>query len=453
MSRLATLPLLLAALLAARPSSASPADAALSYVASIPLPGVTDAAATMKMDHSVLVGDSPASSLLFIACKENNTVAVVDLNAGAFVASTPLRSPQGLAQSAALGLVFVASSADGTLSALSAAAPFSVAWSVFVGGDCDNVRAVDTPGGAGAARVFVAYGGGAAGNGAVAAVDATLSGGVVAFRTDVGSDHPEELNLSPVSNFITVSVPAAAGGVVRVLSSDPTSPRAAVWAGAGRWAAPYAQMVDASGQRLWVATAGAVDPPIASQLLALNALDGTVLFSSPTGDAGAACDEIVVDNAGGFIFAAKGGAASRLYVVQQTAAAAAFPSVGANWTALGSVDAMPQNLVNARGAAWRASTRTLYLKVPLDAAAQQSAQLLVFSAQALPPPPAANNAGGGGASGPLSADAWSALAAGAAIIGLAVGIMLARNVGVFGGGGGGAKEGGARNNDVYSGLN
>jgi len=205
-------------LLLAAAAAASPADGVLSLVGSIALPGVTDAAATMKLDHSALVG-----GLLFIACKENNTVGIVDLDAGAFLASTPVPFPQGVAHSAALGLVFVASSSAGTLTALSAAPPFAVAWSVPVGGDCDNLRAVDTPGGAAPARVYVGHGGGASGNGAITAIDATLAGGVVASSTDVGSDHPEEFNLSPISNFMTVSVPApdAGGGGVRVLSTDP----------------------------------------------------------------------------------------------------------------------------------------------------------------------------------------------------------------------------------------
>ena len=423
--------LLLAALAAALApaASASPADSVLTAAGAIALPGVTDAADAMKLDHSVLVGN-----LLFLACKENNTVSVVDLDAGAFVTSTVVPTPQGLAYSAALGMVFVASSSAGTLSALSAAPPFAVAWSIAVGGDCDNIRCVDTPGGAAPARVYVAHGGGAAGNGAVTAVDASLAGGAVAFTTDVGSDHPEELNLSPLANVMTVSVPAAAGGGVRVLSTDPARPRLDFWSGEGLWSGPFAQTVDASGQRLWLATAGAVEPPIASQLLALNALDGTLLFAAPTGEAGAACDEIALDEAGGLVFAAKGGPASRLYVVRQTRASAAFPGVGANWTALGSLDGMPQSLVNARGVVWRASTRTLYLKVPLDAAAKQPAQLLVFAAAAAPAPAAAP---GGGAcdQGALGQGAWSALTAGVALVGLVVGIALARNVGV-----GGAKE-------------
>ena len=128
---------LCAALLLAASAAASPADSMLSLVGSIALPGVTDAAVTMKMDHSALVG-----GLLFLACKENNTVAVVDLDAGAFVASVPVPFPQGVARSAALGLVFVASSTAGTLTAMSAAPPFAVAWSLPIGGDCDNIPSV-----------------------------------------------------------------------------------------------------------------------------------------------------------------------------------------------------------------------------------------------------------------------------------------------------------------------
>ena len=111
---------------------------------------------------------------------------------------------------------------------------------------------------------------------------------------------------------------------------------------------------------------------------------------------------------------------------------------------------MPQGLVNARGAVWRASTRTLYVKVPFVASANQTAQLLVFSV----PMPSGGGGGGGGASaaqqcdaGSLSQGGWSALSAGVAILGLIIGIMLARNVAI---GGGKAEE---AKGAAYSSLN
>jgi len=441
--------LLLLLLLA--PARASPADALVALTGSIALPGVHDALDAMKLDHSVLVGN-----LLFLACKENNTVSVVDLDAGAFVTSTPVQTPQGVAFSAALGAVVVASSGAGAVVALRASAPFDVLYSVSVGADCDNIRVRDAADGRAAARAWVGCGGGAAGPGSVSAVDLTQAGGAVAFSMDVGGDHPEELNLSPLRAALTVSVPSApGGGGVRVLSTDPAHAATLdYFAGEGRWANPFAQTLDASGQVLWVGSGGTVDPPVTSQLLALNALDGSILFAAPSGDAGAGADEIAVDAAGGLVFAAKGGAASRLYVVQQTSAPSnpAFVAAGgANWTYLGSLDGMPQNLVNARGVVFRASTRTLYVKVPLAAANNQSAQLLVFSVAA-----AAPGGGGGGSNaaqqydvGPLSQGGWSALSAGVFLVGLLAGILLTRNVASLGGGGKKEGEGG----DVYAGLN
>jgi DNA-binding beta-propeller fold protein YncE len=423
-------------------AAASPADAVLTPAGSIALPGVTDAG-SHKFDHSVLVADR----WLFLAAKCNDSVAVVDLQAAAFASSTPVPAPQGMAYSAALGLVFAASSSAGRLFALSASPPFAVAWSVSVGADADNVRARDDAASQ-STLVYVAHGGGASGNGAVTAVAATLQGGAVVGSVDVGADHPEELNLSPLHAAVSVSVPnsVGTGGGVRVFSTLPGAGYRQLdfFVGGAAWAEPYAQRLDASGTRLWLATAGSAWPPVPSQMLALNALDGSVLFAAPTGDAGGACDDIAVDGDGGLVFCAKGCDASRLYVVQQTRADALFPSAGANWTSLGalSVASAPQALVNARGLAWRASTRTLYLVVPPAGAGQQP-QLLAFAA--------AGGSGGGAAStgataGPLSVEGWSALTAGVALISMAIGGFLARSVGF-----GGAKE--EPKEDKYASLN
>jgi len=449
-------PLLLAAAAAAAAlavARASPADGVVSYASAIALPGVTDATGTAKVDHNVLLD---ARGLLFLSVKENDTVAVIDLNAGAFLSSTPVPHPQGAAYSPALDALFFASSTAGAVYALAASPPFNVLWSTPAGGfpDADNIRCADVNNGS-STLVWVAYGGGANGDGRVAVVSATLAGGVVVDGVDVGADHPEEINLSPIAARLYVSAPAAdtgAGGGVFVVDTGLPGPHeVAYWAGEPGWASPYAQRLDATGTRLWVATAG-LTGGAGSQLVALNAVDGTALFAAPTGAAGGACDDVVVDDDGGLVLCARGGeGASRLYVVQQTATTPGpAPPAGAAWAALGSVDGMPQTLTNARGLALRRSTRALYLAVPYAAASggapEQPAQLLVFSLAGAPPPGGDNDADGG--DGGLSPGGWAGVAVGAALAGAALGGLGARRF--YGGGGHGHSHGA---DAPYMGLN
>jgi len=406
-------------------AAASPADSLVTPRGAIALPGVTDAAGSGKLDHSAFLG-----GLLFLAVKENDTLAVLDTDAGAFVTSLAVASPQGVATSAALSRVFVASSAAGTLTAFSAAPPFALAWTAVVGGDADNVRLDE-----GAGLVWVAHGGGAAGPGALAAVNAT-SGALVA-DVPVSALHPEELNLSPLSSLITVSVPAplAGGGEIVLVDRAARAPLPSVWAAppGGAWANPSAQHVDATGTRLWVATAGDAAAGIPAKVVVLNALDGALLWSF---ESGAGCDDVQTDGTarvGTLAFAACGGPASRLWVARATRVSArGAPDA---WELLGNVTSLPAGLANARGLAWRAKARRLFVPVPLVAAAAQAARVLVFDVA-----PSVGGGGGGGggydddsddgegAEDPddLPLKTWVLIVAGAAVAALGVGVLAAR---------------------------
>lgn len=322
----------------------------------------------------------------------------------------PVNTPQGVAYAPAQNLILVASSTDGTLSAFSAAPPFALAWTLAVGLDADSVRFDSV-----ASVAWVASGGAENGNGNLAAVSVTATAGALLQRVDVGADHPEEMSLSPISRFLTVSVPATAGGGVKVVDRV-LGAVAATFPAAGSWARPFAQRVDASGSRLWVASAGDAARGVAAQLVVLNAIDGTLLFSTPTptdSAAGAACDDIALDDDGGLAFAACGGSDSKLYVVQQAATDAR--GAGASWVALGAAGALPVNLTNARGLGWRAATRTLY--VPVPAAPGQAARVLVF---------AVGGGGGGGGDDDDDDDEGVSVgvAAGGAVAGVVVGALL-----------------------------
>ena len=260
--------LLLSALAAAR---ASDADALATLQGSIPLPGVSDAAKVKKLDHAAFFG-----TLLFISAKENNTIAVVDTASNTFVTSLgPIASPQGIAVTQA-GLVCAASSDAGAVMAWAATPPFAWQWSAPVGLDADNVRVDDAAG-----LLWVAHGGGAT-LGQITPLNSS-TGALVDLPAviDVGRNHPEELSLSPITRWLSVSVPADAGGAVLLADRSAGGIPLATWPGSdSTWQRPSAQRQDSTGTRLYVATAGSDTLPPA--VIVLNALDGTLLWSTPT---------------------------------------------------------------------------------------------------------------------------------------------------------------------------
>ena len=71
---------------------ATPADPFFSPLPPLPLPGITDPTHLLKLDHSCL-----APPYLFLSAKENSTLSILDLDAGAFVTSLPIPFPQGVA--------------------------------------------------------------------------------------------------------------------------------------------------------------------------------------------------------------------------------------------------------------------------------------------------------------------------------------------------------------------
>jgi len=281
--------------------------------------------------------------------------------------------PQGIALSKS-GLVIAASS-TGYATAWRASQPFAQVWSTFVGLDADNVRMDD-----GSGLVWVAHGGGDSGLGALTPLLADTGEIQAALIMSLGSNHPEELSLSPITRWLTVSVPSqdtSGNGVVDVVDRSNTFPIAQFPGSDTTWAQPSAQALDATGTRLYLATAGnRVLPP---QLVVLNALDGTVLWSMVTGPSGTpACDSIIVDTAGSLVFVACGGVNSAYYIIQVTSASATGAATG--WKNLGAITLTPPaNTTNARGLAWKAQTRTLYGPIPLVTSLGQAPRVVVMT--------------------------------------------------------------------------
>lgn len=108
------------------------AEDPLKLVGAIELPNVAG-----RIDHMALV---PGRERLWIAALENGTVEVVDLGTKKHERSlATTKRPTGVAYADALGLVLVASGADGRLDAYDAAT-CERRHSIEVGADADNVR-------------------------------------------------------------------------------------------------------------------------------------------------------------------------------------------------------------------------------------------------------------------------------------------------------------------------
>ena len=401
---------------AAQPPPA-PTTAALTLAGSIALPGVANRIGAAKFDKLALAG-----GLLFVAVKENGTLAVVDTAAGAFVASIEgLEEPQGVEVVAALGLVLVATAGDGLLHGFAAAAPFAEAFPpLTVGLDADNVKCEKEPSAGGGIECWVAHGGGGAPAGMA---HVRVSAGSLEWLGDTPFPaHPEEHQLAPraLSSLMYVSCPDDNSNVLvfdrakrSVVASWPL-----LLSGAS---GPFANALDAAGLRLFVATQDNDGLAAAPRFLVLNVLDGSVVFSM---DTVAVCDNVVYDVDARLIYVACGGTTgsvgSTLYVIQQGASADEY-------TPLGVAQGMPAGLAIARTAVFDPVTALLYLGVPFndDISPAQPAAVLVFR-RTLPPVAPAAAAAAGCAAGSLPPAVVGGLTIGVALVCLAAGAALGR---------------------------
>jgi DNA-binding beta-propeller fold protein YncE len=137
---------------------------------------------------------------LFVAELENDTVAVVDLDAYRLMhVISDLRKPQGLGYDRATDTLYVANGGDGTV-AVFHGNDFSAVARIAVGEDADNVR-VDAP----ANRIFVAHRGG------LPVIDRASRGKIADI--DLGT-HPEGFQLDPSSDRIFLNDPAGQAIIV-----------------------------------------------------------------------------------------------------------------------------------------------------------------------------------------------------------------------------------------------
>jgi hypothetical protein len=146
-----------------------------------------------RIDH---LGIDLARHRLFVAELGNNTVGVVDYEAGRVVHRiTGFREPQGVGYVASSDTIYVANAGDGTLHRYRGA-DFSPLGTLKLGDDADNIR-VD----ADANQVVVGYGGGA-----LATLDAASGKKISAVSL---AAHPESFQLEPGGARAFVNVPDA----------------------------------------------------------------------------------------------------------------------------------------------------------------------------------------------------------------------------------------------------
>jgi DNA-binding beta-propeller fold protein YncE len=132
---------------------------------------------------------------LFVAELENDTVAVIDLDAYEVMqVISGLKKPQGLGYHPSTDTLYVANGGDGTM-AVFRGDDYQAIARIALGDDADNVR-VDTVGN----QVFVAYG-----DGALAVIDPASRTKVADIKLKA---HPESFQLDQSTNRIFVNDPA-----------------------------------------------------------------------------------------------------------------------------------------------------------------------------------------------------------------------------------------------------
>lgn len=252
-----------------RPAPTNPAMDLLHLEAKIPLPNVTG-----RIDHLAF---DPSGRRLFVAALGNNTVEVVDLQAGRQVFSIGgLHEPQGVVWVPEKGRLVVANGGDGVC-AFYDGRLYSELGKIDLGKDADNLRYERQ-------RLYAGYG-----DGGIAIIDA----GAMRKLADLPlKGHPESFQLGD-SNQIFINVPDEGEIVKADLGALKVHAR---WKNKGA-SANFPMSFDRQGARLYVAYRHP------AELRIVDARSGLVVASSPcVGDA----DDVFFDAASGLAFVSGG---------------------------------------------------------------------------------------------------------------------------------------------------
>jgi len=348
----------------------------LVYKGAIPLPGVRVLDDhEPKMDH---LDADVGRGLLYVSVKENDTVAIVDMRARAFVGSIAgVADPQGLVYEPSLDLVVVACGGDGAVRAFGGAAPHAPAWATALPEDADNI-VFDRD-----ARGFWVAAAGDEAPGGLTLLDARDGAAVQTVAYPAGA-HPECFSLAARGPLLYGSAPTSQAGddVSLIVVVNRTAPAAV----AATWALaplglnqPFATIFDNATGHLFVATRSNDTGKPAFAVLD-TARAGALLFAAPTN---AVCDDLAWDARKGLIFISCGGkdgggdADSSLSIVRQVRRAGG----AVDYTLEGDVATYPPSVRLARTMYWDRDSETLFVAVPagIDFLNRtQDARLLTF---------------------------------------------------------------------------
>ncbi|HET6567626.1 MAG TPA: hypothetical protein VFG50_06655 [Rhodothermales bacterium] len=310
---------------------------ALRQVGAIEMPGVGG-----RIDH---LDVDLKGKRLFVAALGNNTVEVIDLEAGRDVHTIEgLREPQGVVYLPGRSRLVV-TNGDGASAAIYDADTYRLLQTVPLRSDPDNVR-FDSTGG----HIFVGEGTGR--NGALA----VLSAGEDTALVEIGvGGHPESFQLEASGSRIFVNVPSTRRVVVVDRDRGKTI---AEWPLA-RAGANYPMALDEPDHRLFVGTR------LPARLLILDTETGKIIAALATaGDA----DDIFYD-----------GPAQRIYITGGGGVVAVVEQVDADtYRSLGQVQTAP----GARTALFVPEWRRLYVAVPQRGG--RSAAIRIYSTEPSP---------------------------------------------------------------------
>lgn len=249
----------------------------------IELPGVQG-----RIDHMSI---DLKGQRLFVSALGNNTVEVVDLNAGKRANTiSGLGEPQGALYVASNDRLYIASSKDGTVKMFDGTS-FKLLKTLDYGDDADNLR-YD----AGRQRVYVGYGSGGLG-------ELDIEGQKIAeIKLD---SHPESFQLEKNSSRIYVNLPKSR----KVAVVDRAKPSVVTTWGTGLSLANYPMALDESDHRLFVVTR------FPARLLVFDTESGKVVQKlSAVGD----CDDVFFDEARKRIYASGGEGAISVFEQQDS---------------------------------------------------------------------------------------------------------------------------------------
>lgn len=247
----------------------------------IELPGVQG-----RIDHMSI---DVQRQRLFVSALGNNTLEIIDLNAGKRVNTiSGLGEPQGALNVATDNRLYVASSKDGTVKIFDGTS-LKLLKAVDYGDDADNLR-YD----AARKRVYVGYGSGGLG-------ELDIEGHKVGeIKLD---SHPESFQLEKNSPRIYVNLPKSRK--IAVLDRE-TKTVLTTW-GTGMSLNNYAMALDEAGHRLFVVTR------IPARLLVMDTASGKIVQTlSAVGD----CDDVFFDQKKKRIYASGGEGAISVFEQQ-----------------------------------------------------------------------------------------------------------------------------------------